>query len=481
YNIVIMASRNEGLPADVEYVSGTAKDTLNARYNTTQTANLNGLTSAGDGTITFTATRLTGSASSYLNALVIEEYDPALVAIMNPINLYAEPFDRNNVDLSWSDRTQDEDLTGGYVLERATDSLFTQNNFSVALPANTSKYRNSGLQPNVKYWYRLRAKAAGGNFSDYSNRAKSVTPASIVYIHFNYTTDNAPFPWNNTFTAPTFEFTQDNLINQSGGNSGLSLSLTKIFNGEFTAGVNTGNNSGVVPDLALGSDYWLDRTQVSQFKLSGLSHSRKYRIGFYGSSSSNGWFAGNYTATYTIDGKTVYLNSWMNSTKVVYINDVSPDINGEVVMDFSTTADAVYGFNAGIIVQDYTVPLGGSSLNIANFSTLDPSITAINPATPAVVAQAAQGKNTGKMYPNPFTDFLNVDFNNSDASNKISVDVYDLSGRLAYRQNFGQIARGANTLRLSASDASMNTGVYIVTINVNGKAVQASKVIRTRN
>ena len=481
YNIVIMASRNEGLPADVEYVSGTAKDTLNARYNTTQTANLNGLTPAGDGTISFTASRLTGSASSYLTALVIEEYDPALVAIMNPLNLYAEPADRNNIDLSWSDRTEDEDLTGGYVLERATDSLFTQNNFSVALPANTSKYRNSGLQPNVKYWYRLRAKAAGGNFSDYSNRAKSVTPASIVYIHFNYTTDNAPFPWNNTFTAPTFEFTQDNLINQSGGNSGMSLSLTRIFNGEFTAGVNTGNNSGVVPDLALGSDYWLDKTQVSQFKLSGLSHSRKYRIGFYGSSSINGWFTGNYTATYTINGRTVYLNSWMNSTKVVYINDVSPDENGEVVMDFSTTADALYGFNAGIIVQDYSVPLGGSSLNIANFSTLDPSIAAINPATPAVVAQAADGKNTGKMYPNPFIDFLNVDFYNADASNKISVDVYDLSGRLAYRQNFGQIARGANTLRLSASDASMNTGVYIVTINVNGKAVQASKVIRTRN
>ncbi len=166
--------------------------------------------------------------------------------------------------------------------------------------------------------------------SDYSNSARAITPASIVYVNFNYTLPDADFPWNNTFASPTFESTFDNLTNQSGAVSGLSMGLTKIFNGEFTAGVNTGNNSGVVPDKALASNYWLDNTQLSQFKLSGMNHSRKYRIGFFGSSSSTGWFKGNYTATYTINGRTVYLNSWMNSTKVVYIDDVTPDENGEV-------------------------------------------------------------------------------------------------------------------------------------------------------
>jgi large repetitive protein len=314
YNLVMMASRNEGLMAAVEYSSGTVKDTLNGRYNTSQTANLNGLTPDASGAITFVAARITGSPNNYLNALVIEEYDPAVVALMNPINLYAEPADRTNIDLSWSDRTNDEDIFEGYVLDRATDSLFTQNTFSIALPANTTTYRNTGLTANVKYWYRIRAKATGGLFSDYSNRAKAITPASIVYVHFNYTTENAPAPWNNTFTAPTAPFTITNLKNQSGAGSGISMSLTRIFNGEFTAGVITGNNSGVVPDRALGSDYWLDKTQVSEFKLSGLNHARRYRIGFFGSSSINGWFTGNYTATYTINGKTVYLNSWMNES-----------------------------------------------------------------------------------------------------------------------------------------------------------------------
>ena len=83
------------------------------------------------------------------------------------------------------------------------------------------------------------------------------------------------------------------------------------------------------------------------------------------------------------------------------------------------------------------------------------------------------------MYPNPFTDFLNMDFNNSAADNHISMEVYDLAGRLSYRRNVGKLPVGNKTLRLSASDAGLKTGVYIVTLSVNGKAVQAGKVVRT--
>src|SRR5690606_23599195 len=137
YNIVIVGSMNEGPLATAEYISGTKRDTLDARYNTQQTANLNGLIPSG-GQIAFTAGRVNGAAVNYLNGLVIEEYDPAAVTILNPINLYAEPNDRNSINLSWSDRTADEATVGGYVLERATDSLFTLNNVSIALPANTS-------------------------------------------------------------------------------------------------------------------------------------------------------------------------------------------------------------------------------------------------------------------------------------------------------------------------------------------------------
>ena len=160
YNVVFVGSMNEGGNNIVEYSSGTVKDTLNSKYNTNQTGNVNGLVPV-NGSITVTATRVGSASVNYLNAMVLEEYDPAVVAILNPLNLYAEPVDRNTVDLSWSDRTADEDIFAGYVLDRATDSLFIQNAVSINLPANTSTFRYAGLNANTRYWFRVRAKKRG--------------------------------------------------------------------------------------------------------------------------------------------------------------------------------------------------------------------------------------------------------------------------------------------------------------------------------
>src|SRR5699024_9734799 len=139
----------------------------------------------------------------------------------------------------------------------------------------------------------------------------------------------------------------------------MALRLDKFFNGEFNAGKNTGNNSGVVPDNVLRSAYWVDNSQLAQMRLSGLNTAKRYRIGFVGISSSNGWFKGNYTATYKVNNRTAYLNSWENSTKVVYLGDLVPQSGGILYLDFSTTANALYGFNSGIIIMVYTDAAGG--------------------------------------------------------------------------------------------------------------------------
>ena len=83
-----------------------------------------------------------------------------------------------------------------------------------------------------------------------------------------------------------------------------------------------------------------------------------------------------------------------------------------------------------------------------------------------------------KMYPNPFNDFINVNFNNTSANNNISMEVYDLSGRMSYRRMIGKLPEGGNTLRLGAVESGMTTGIYIVTLSVNGKSIQANKIVR---
>ncbi|HUQ64902.1 MAG TPA: fibronectin type III domain-containing protein [Flavitalea sp.] len=467
YNLEFIGSQNEGLIATAQYATSSQFSSLDARYNTTRSADLTNLVPDPLGQITVTISRTNSSAYTYLNAIVIEEIDPS-VTILNPGHLYAEPISRTSAYLTWSDRTNMENASNGYEIQRATDSLFNANVTTISLPANTTSYADSSLSPNIKYWYRIRA-INDANASEYSNKFSIVTPSSIVLVNFNSTIANAVSPWNNLQVNPLTEFIVDNLFNQAGYSSGMKLTCAKIFNGEFTAGVNTGANTGVVPDLVLQSNFWLDNSQVSQLKLSGLNHTRKYRIGFTGSSSSTGWFKGNYTATYTVNGKTVYLNSWMNSTKIVYISDLVPDANGELLINFSTTAAAQWGFNAGMIITDYSDVQGASVLYMSN-STIEP--------IPAVQTTLLNS-NKVKIYPNPFSDNINIDFDNLSASNKISAEIYDITGRLVMMQHYSSVPAGKNTLRVS-NIRSNGTGVYVVALKVNGKTFQAVKLIRRK-
>ena len=460
YNLVFVGSQNEGLVATTQYASGSRTSTLDARYNTNKTANLNNLTPDASGNITVTATRTGATAFSYLNAIVIEEYASS-ISMLSPANLYAEPQDRTTVQLTWSDRTNNETATGGYVLTRATNSAFSSGVVNITLAGNTTSYRNTGLAANTRYYYRVRAKN-GSAFSGYSNVASTITPTSIVYVNFNTNVPNAGSPWNNLAASPLTPFTKTALRNQSGTATSIGITLVQPFNGEFNAGKNTGNNSGIVPDNVLMSNYWLDNTQISSFRITGLNTSRKYRFGFVGSSSSNGWFKGDYTAKYTIGDRSVYLNSWENSTKIVYIGNVKPDGSGNVLINFSTTADGDWGFNAGLIIHEYSDATGGVVMN----SALDSSSVLLEELYRI------------KMYPNPFRDVINADINNNSSANRITADIYDMNGRLAMRQEFDYLSAGYNTIAVRTSGTTMPVGMYVMSIRVNGKIVSTRQLYK---
>ncbi|ELR68995.1 hypothetical protein C900_05553 [Fulvivirga imtechensis AK7] len=86
----------------------------------------------------------------------------------------------NSVTLTWTDLSDNED---GFVVERAGD------NFSVitSLSANSTSYTDTGLNPDVTYSYRVRARS-GSTYSTYSNIATVTTPA------LNYCTVGGDYP-----------------------------------------------------------------------------------------------------------------------------------------------------------------------------------------------------------------------------------------------------------------------------------------------
>lgn len=466
YNVSVVTSVNEGTENLIEVSSGSQTVVADARYNSHKLITLNGLTPDNNGYIFVTLKNL-GSNVTYANAIVLEEFSPA-IQVLAPLHLRAEAVDRNTVKLIWSDRNWNEDAVGGMLLERATDSLFQNNLIVLPLNSNTDNYVDNTVQPNTRYYYRVRSKV-GAEYSPYSNVSRVTTLKDLVLVNFNLAVENGPAPWNNLQLSPNFLVTVENLKSDNEHSTGMDLEIVAEFNGENTAGKRVGG-IGFAPDDVLASSYWIDNSQEAAMKLKGLNHSKKYRIGFFGSMSNNGWFKGNYTAKYTVNGQTVYLNSWDNYTKIVYINDITPDENGEVLLEFSTSLDAAWGFNGGLFIESYD-----------NYDET-PGIALVENGAEAlsrIITDEEKLASSVKIYPNPFVDNIQLDFNNTAISNMVDVDVLDLSGRLVHRKSFKNLSAGMNTLNISLSDNKLGSGIYLVTLKVNGKAVNISKLIKT--
>src|SRR5690606_11177881 len=83
-------------------------------------------------------------------------------------------------------------------------------------------------------------------------------PSTKVYFNFSKNLA-APAPWNNSLKAPKVNANYANLLDDSGANSGISLTLITAWGGTSNQGAITGNNSGIVPDNVLKEYYWFGR------------------------------------------------------------------------------------------------------------------------------------------------------------------------------------------------------------------------------
>jgi hypothetical protein len=89
-----------------------------------------------------------------------------------PTDLTATPFNASEIDLTWSDNSNNE---AGFKIERCTGSACTNFVQIATVGANVTSYSNTGLSASTTYTYRVRAYNAGGD-SDYSNAASATTP-----------------------------------------------------------------------------------------------------------------------------------------------------------------------------------------------------------------------------------------------------------------------------------------------------------------
>jgi hypothetical protein len=155
----------------------------------------------------------------------------------------------------------------------------------------------------------------------------------------------------------------------------------------------------------------------------------------------------------------------MNSTKIVYIGDVLPNSAGEVLLDFSTSAAADWGFNGGVLIEDYTDSQGGVVLN----SVLDETADSL----------ALQNvRATASVYPNPFNDAITINFENTSSNSNVTAELYDVYGRLILGKNFNNLPAGVNNLVFTIGSEKTQRGIYFLSLKVNDKVFQTIKMVR---
>ena len=86
----------------------------------------------------------------------------------------------------------------------------------------------------------------------------------------------------------------------------------------------------------------------------------------------------------------------------------------------------------------------------------------------------------GRMYPNPFTESISIDFYNNSSANKISAGVYDVNGRLVHLYQAGTYAAGNNRLWVDLAGKHLAEGYYIIKVNVNGVTVKTAKMVKAK-
>ncbi len=158
-----------------------------------------------------------------------------------PSGLTAAAVSSSQINLAWTDNSSNED---GFRIERSTDGA----NFVeiAAVAAGAASYNNTGLNPSITYYYRVRGYNANGN-GNYSNVASATTQSA------------SPPADPSNLSASAVSSSQINLAWTDNSSDETGFQIERSTDGAnfgqiatVGAGVTAYQNTG----LAAGATYW---------------------------------------------------------------------------------------------------------------------------------------------------------------------------------------------------------------------------------
>jgi hypothetical protein len=399
----------------------------------------------------------------------VQSYSATGVGLMGPSYLHTTALTRTSISLAWQDNSWNET---GFEVWRATTSGGPYTRLA-QLAANTTTYTDNNLSQNTTYYYTVRA-VKSTTPSTYSNCIAATTSSYAIYLQFNEPNLNLEtLPWNSLNQQPLTGTTWFNFHDDLGNPTSTGMVLNGLWAGMSNLGMQTGNNSGAVPDLVMLYSYVLFAGQSGGFVVNGLNINETYDLTFFGSIN----FQADASTVWNVNGVPVILNASMNTNGTVTVYGVHPDQNGNVTINvYPATASTEYGIVNAIIIRAYT-PTNGTIppaplANVQNMQTMTGT------TQDASAALALDSTKTVSAYPNPFTDAFTLRVPVQTNGANARVEMYSVDGTTVYANEFKNLVAGDNYLTIRP-DGGLNTGVYFVKVGANdGTPGKTIKIIK---
>jgi hypothetical protein len=287
-------------------------------------------------------------------------------------------------------------------------------------------------------------------------------------------------PWNNTDDGPSLAGTSfDNLINTVSINTGISMVITKDFNGVGFAGI---TGAGVFPANVMGTNYWTDSHQTSELKFKNVDQRKSYRVGVFTSVDKSGYFIGRYA----IGKDTIAVNGYINNVKVIYFTNVHADENGEIYVSVIPDVTSPYCFTNAVTLESYDGD-GGEQVGAIQMpeeikdNNLAPLITSTNVSPAINTVIEPETKDVINVYPNPFVDQLQVNLATHKKVNKLGFLIYDMNSRLVAQKVISGNGQSYQSQSFNmAVSKSLAPGSYILKVTYDDVVQEVIKLIKVK-
>lgn len=479
------------------YSVGTKTASLDAANNTSQTVRFNNLSPDASGNIIVTLQKAPGAGYVIINAMQILSYDDSQAAITfnPPYSVKAVGASNSQIKLTWQNLAE---TRTGIEIWRSTTPNGTYTLRS-AMSSNSVTYTDNGLATGSTFFYKLRS-VNNAVYSGFTSPVGASTISYVVKLNMNSQAvlSQSP-PWNNLNTLTYSGFSFENMINTQEQATGINFNVLDNFTSFHDGvGINTGNNSGVVPDNVMRTLYYMAGGDSSRFTFTGLNRTQVYNIEFYGGST----FPYEALSRYQIGSEVVELSCLNNTTQTVTIYNVKPDSTGKITVRFFTpsmysflNAIMIHGMPSSDIVAQNAQGVPGSQSVMSNI-LITSTESVENDNSQPIVTQQRGSTSEGqiievnnddqvvydfKVYPNPFVDQININLNFLENASVFSVVLSDFTGRQLMVKDFRNVSKGnwRHTIQLNRN---LPAGIYFLNfIGLPGERTKNIKLIKGKS